>query len=375
MYPYRRTAYTLIKTQEIKIGILTFHYVTNYGAVLQAYALQTHLVKQGYNAVIIDYFPFTFQKKLHKRIFSRYPSVMVQKIINYLKEMNIESFRKKHFHLTKRYNSLVELQADPPDCDAYICGSDQIWNRHFTSKGEKKPTLSYFLDFGNEHTKRISYAASFGCTTYPPELINIVKPSLQRFNALSVRETTGRDILEDIGYHDVQLMPDPTLLLQKQDYEPLQCSLRKSEAGSILVYSLHPKQTTINTITNHLKTRKQYKIQYCGFRSYSTMGIEGWLTTIASARVVVTNSFHGAVFSILFEKPFISVPVEGHGAGMNDRLHTLLGCLGLEERMIGTFDCSKVNDLLLRSIDWKQVRKRIESLREKADCFLIKALK
>lgn len=353
----------------MKAGILTFHWATNYGAVLQAYALQTYLSRRGHDCRIIDYVPYTYEKSLFRCCSTRLPTRIPNNVLDYMKERRIDRFRKLHLRLTQRYSSLVELQQAPPEYDVYLCGSDQIWNPSFTAWGEKKPTLSYFLDFGGEQKTRLAYAASFGCTSYPPQLINIIKPALQRFNALSVRENTGVAILNDMGINNVSLMPDPTILLHRNDYEGLLTKPKQPASNRFFVYALHKGQKTIQDIRRHLETQKGQNIQYAGFNSRSLMGVEEWLAEIARSEAVVTNSFHGVVFSILFKKPFVAVSVEGQGSGMNDRMETLLANLGLEEHLVSTFDGRRVNDLLCKPIDWLAVGTRLASARQVATRF------
>lgn len=357
----------------MKIGILTFHYVTNYGAVLQAYALQRHLEKQGHEVVIIDYRPKSRQKPILKRLLARRLQTALNKITDFRKEVLIERFRKKHLHQTIRYCSLSELQHNPPLCDYYICGSDQIWNIHFTSQGENKSlTGSYFLDFGPNNVRRISYAASFGCTEYPAELRRFTKPALARFHALSVREQTGQEIINKIGFENAEVVPDPTLLLCCDEYRRLLSNTNSRKESKVFIYALHQHQHLMNSVIQKLKQTNETLI--CGTGSHWAPGIESWLQAIASAKMVVTNSFHGVVFSILFEKNFIAVSVEGSNVGMNDRLHTLLGQLGLESRIMSSDQSLDLDSLLQSKINWETVRPRIEALKKTGDDYLINAL-
>jgi len=348
----------------MKIGILTFHWATNYGAVLQAYALQTYLVMYGHDCKIIDYVPYGCKKNLFRCFLTRFPLRIPHNILDYQKENRMIRFRQRHLRLTRNYGSWAELQKDPPDCDVYVCGSDQIWNPSFTRKGEGKATLSYFLDFGGEQKKRLAYAASFGCTSYPADLINIIKAPLQRFKALSVRENTGLAILDKMGIPGASLVPDPTMLLRLVDYKGLLPHSEKTAVDSVFVYALHSGQKTIQEIRCHLEERSKQAIQYTGFHSHSLLSIEEWLAAIARSKAVVTNSFHGVIFSILFEKPFVAVAVEGHGSGMNDRINTLLENLGLEGRIVTTCENERLVDLLYKPIDWRTVGIRLTSIRD-----------
>ena len=166
----------------MKIGILTFHWATNYGAILQSYALQTYLIKCGHEVVIIDYKPKKYDLSLYKIFTSRHLLNLRESIKNLEKEKELAKFRSQHLRLTKRYSSLEELKTNPPQCDIYISGSDQVLNPSFTQYGEgrKSPASSYYLDFGDSSVKRIGYAVSFGCTVYPEKAKQIAQPLLKK---------------------------------------------------------------------------------------------------------------------------------------------------------------------------------------------------
>ena len=307
----------------MKIGIITFHWATNYGAVLQAYALQTFLIKLGHDVKIIDYMPRSYGKSFVKCFVGKRPWLIKKKLIEYFKEQPFIKFRKKYLNLTVRYNSLQELKMNPPECDVYICGSDQIWNPSFTIAGEGQTTTSYFLDFGNEKTKRIAYAVSFGCAEYNEEIKSIVAPLVDRFNAISVREKTGREIVRGMGFDNVQLMPDPTLLLTAEDYDAIAGQPAKIEGLFNFSYIIHSRQLVIRTIEAYFRNQLPEQIVSTRDLKYSMVDLPQWVSLIKAAKSVLTNSFHGVVFSIIYKKQFITVPVEGSLAGMNDRIFTL----------------------------------------------------
>ena len=358
----------------MKIGILTFHWGTNYGGVLQAYALQTYLLQHGHDTQIIDYIPYTLEKKLVNCFITKRPWRIPLNLLEYLKELKFRKFRKKHLHLSRRYQSFEDLKKNPPSYDICICGSDQIWNPNFTLRGEGKLTLSYFLDFCPSNVKRIAYAVSFGYTTqYPESLLKLLSPIVSGFDAVSVRENSGYHLVHKMGIDDVVLMPDPVLLLKAKDYEALVQIAQKTNNKYSFFYSLHDSQTTIKEIKNHFR-RLHYKIIDTRSLENSIMDVDAWLAFIQSSSVVITNSYHGMIFSIIFRKPFIVVPVEGMYEEMNDRIFTLLGKLGLQDRCIDSCDENRLNALLARAIDWEIVENRLESLRNDAWLFFEKNL-
>jgi len=351
----------------VKIGILTFHWGTNYGGVLQAYALQHFLSKNDFDVQIINFAPHTFRDSFLKCFYSKHPKVIVDNLKDYCKENNINKFRKKHLQQTKRYFTPEQLMQNPPEMAIYISGSDQVWNPY----GLKSNGKSYFLPFGSEKIVRISYAASFGVTDYPNELLEQIKPLLNKFRAISVREKSGLDILKKIGINGACLMPDPTLLLSKQDYENIIQDNITTCKSDFFFYVLQNNQNIIANVYNALKQNKAKTIIHTGDFNNAITGIENWLSNIQKASFVVTNSFHGAVFSIIFNTPFLVVPIEGRLVGMNDRIVTLLEKFELQDRIMWEYDDKKIFELLDKPVDWEKIKQIQVSLQNDAKEFFI----
>lgn len=349
----------------MKIGILTFHWGTNYGGVLQAYALQTFLKQKGHNVVIINYAPHTFRDSFYKCFYSKNPFTIIENLKNYWKEKNIAKFRKKHLRLTERYYVPEQLIENPPIMDIYIAGSDQIWNPY----GLKSNKKIYFLPFGDKKTIKLSYAASFGVTDYPDNLLEEIKPLLNKFKAISVREKSGLDILKKAGIDDSVLLPDPTLLLNKDDYLKLTDREKQKKPADYFFYVLQNKQKAISDIYSYLKRNKNNKIVHTSKIKNTAFGIEDWLYHIKNSKIVITNSFHGVVFSIIFETPFIVVPIEGRLKGMNDRIVTLLESYDLMDRIMWQYNPNTFNILANKQIDWKKSKAVQQQLRMEAQHF------
>ena len=195
-------------------------------------------------------------------------------------------------------------------------------NPYFLVAGEKGGSTAYFLDFGKEHTKRITYAVSFGVTKYPEHLISKVNSLISRFDSLSVRERTGVDILASMGRDDAVVVPDPTILYNAKDYDNF-INVATCPTDNIVVYML---QDRLSYIINRLP-KQNVKI-------ISSESIEDWLASIKNCRHLITNSFHGMVFAILYHVPFTIVLKSVKNEGMNDRFFTLLGQLGLQDRIM-----------------------------------------
>ncbi|MHB8126270.1 MAG: polysaccharide pyruvyl transferase family protein [Desulfitobacteriaceae bacterium] len=349
----------------MKIGTITFHWATNYGAVLQAYALQQYLKQNQYETEIIDYIPFRV------KIIQTIMHIKNLKISEFIKEYKINKFRERFLNLSeKKFYTNSNLIKDCHSYDCYICGSDQVWNEYFTLFAEGKLTLSYYLNFVKKGKTRISYATSFGTDKLSQKVIDLVKPELEKFKSISVREITGKAIIENIGLQAI-LVVDPTLLIDKETYEKLFEDRKINDAYQLFAYILHQNQTTAHAITDYIYD-KYFDAEKDKRYGQDPIGIIEWLYGIKNAKFVVTNSFHGAIFSIIFHTPFIVVAVEG--SGMNNRITTLLDTVGLNERIIGTLDNTIIDSLITESIDWNQVDERVRSSRKVSSDFLRRAL-
>ncbi len=333
----------------MRIGLITFHWSTNYGAVLQAYALSETLKAQGAQVDIIDYYPRKFKKNYFNAIKTRHIKKIKRRIKDVPKDKRIEQFRQKYFNRTNYYCSCKQLKRQLPEYDCYICGSDQIWNMSYIMHGEHRKTFVYFLDFAPKDKILASYAASFGVKECDRSLKDGIKEQLMKLDFVSVRENTGVDIIKDMGIDDVCVVPDPTLLLEQQDYEELITDVGKMTGN--FVYILHNKYNDALEIVDYLKSNGE-ELHYSDSES-----VEQWIANIKNAKRVITNSFHGVVFSILFRKQFVAVLIKN--SGMNDRLLTLLEKLGLEDRIYNG-DLSVID----KPIDWSMVENNLREYKK-----------
>lgn len=351
----------------MKIGILTFHWGTNYGGVLQSFALQETLKKMGHTVEIINFAPLSHRDKLLQCLRLRSPSKTFKLFIERLKEKKFKPFRKLHLNCGKRYYSLAELEKDPPELDVYISGSDQVWSP-FIALGVGKP---YYLPFGVPTVKRISYAASLGSLEFPKEILNKVKPYLDRFDGISVREVSSVKILKDAGYENVELMPDPALLLEKSDLEKLLKNKKSTKKDEFcLYYILQENQDVINQLFNYSKKKGNISVISTKELKNSMIGIEEWLMNIKDSKFIVTNSFHGVIFSILFEKQFVVTPIIGKWSVMNDRIFTLLEKFNLSNRLIDIYDEVLFDNVIKSKINWAEKQIILKEIREEALSFL-----
>ncbi len=337
----------------MKIGIITFHWAINYGAVLQCYALQETLKALGHDVFVINYKPKRFDNTFWT--FIRYRMFLHPKAYyrDIKKEKKIMLFRNKYLNLTQRYFSTKELQEQ---CyyDCVISGSDQVLNVSFLRYGEPGGSKAYYLDFCNNKTKRVAYAVSFGAVEYPQDAIESLKEVVSRFSAISVRENTGVAIFKAMGRDDVTVVPDPTLLLDKELYMRLLKPIKKEK--KICLYMLHRRERYVDGLCN---------IEYI---TNNGGGIETWLSLIYSAKGVITNSFHGTIFSILFHVPFLVVLKTMNNVGMNDRFFSMLYRLNLSNR-ITTEKCCNFS-ILDEPIDWNIVDKKLKKYQKEGFDYL-----
>lgn len=345
----------------MKIGIMTFHWASNHGAVLQAYALQKYLsdnIKDA-DVFIIDYFPSRYQKTFFKSLKNKHLSVIKRNLKELKKEKKIIKFRR-FLKKTRRYYSVEELKKFPPDVDVLIVGSDQIWNEFFTMKGEGVPTDAYYLPF-QPNAVRFSYAASFGAEHIKQEMADYILPYLKNFDVISVRENSGVNIVEKLGLN-AQVVCDPTALLNYKDYAKLAISKTKGEyivKYFLRVQDANTKKLVSRTIKAINSVKKIVDIE--------RNNINAWLGDIKNAKYVITNSFHAVMFSLIFHVPFVFIPEIKNLRGMNDRLETLLSVVGLKDRIIYDENCIKN----LADIDWDKVDEKLDDLSKQSKAFLL----
>jgi len=355
----------------MNIGIITFHWAVNYGAILQSYALQTYLQKKGHNTSIINYVPIGHKKDLIRSVLNPFRAKIELK--KYFKDKKLEKFRSKFLNLTSEYNTLESLKLSPPEMDVYICGSDQVWNPYFLMKGEHgsySPT--YFLDFGDDKVMRLGYAVSFGCEKYPEIESKEASKYINRFAGIGVRENSGKQIVKELGYHkDAVVVPDPTLLISKEDYSKLLNKNQEKLNNQAFVYFLRNEEDEVKDILDVIS--KEYNIKLNKESNKQTDDINEWITNFANSELIFTNSFHGVVFSLIFQKPFFVYLAKGKSSGMNDRFKTLLTNVGLLNRIVNSPD--DINNKQNIEINWNDVNSKISELREVTDRYFSNYLK
>ncbi len=364
----------------MKIGILTQPLANNYGGILQNFALQLVLKRMGHTPVTINIPYRKLEEKTNWpsffwRFFKRIKGDKRILFINANKQMNFFNTPGQNQMIFIRKNLLVENAIDGSpvffqterDFDAIIVGSDQVWRKAFS------PDLPafFFRDVPNS-TKKITYGVSFGTSKsdIPQEEISYYKSLVQNIHSISVREKSGIDICKKLFDVDAELVLDPTLLLNPDDYIKLLNIKGNSYTNTLAIYLLDrnkDKDNLIRTICKELGLCPTYigTPSKKGFPS-----IESWMTEIKNSRFMITDSFHGTVFSIIFNKQFITLSNKGRG---NSRMETLLEIVNLQDRMI----CAESPILpatWLSKIDYTDVNRRLSLLKIESINFLQKAL-
>ncbi len=348
----------------MKINLLTMHYSLSCGAVMQTYATCVILKKLGCDVTIINFKnPIELKRKKSIKFW----------LVHGVTKIKFDMFRKRYFPERTREIFRINYN-DLPIADIYISGSDQIWN----PKLLEERIYAYMFDFLPDSVKRISFASSFGVNSWRDysEYTSKVKNLLSKFDSLSVREDSGVKICNEVfGLNTTQIL-DPTLVLD--DYSNLVGNIK--ELNQIVCFKLVYDEDFLDTVSLlkkeiNLKTTLLYaSYPHKNFdRNVMFCSPVKWLKTIASARYVVTDSFHGLAFSLLFKRNFI---VLGGLKDRNTRLLSLLRLVGLEDRYVQDFAdfIKRKDDLLHKKIDYEKVDRVLSKEREKTYAYLRDAL-
>lgn len=383
----------------MKIAILTQPLHTNYGGILQCYALQTVLEGMGHSVTVLNR---RYAKPGFKEMMMRFASLakcLVRRCLMGRKDIaltnpcaenynihkkseserrrysEIQRFIQEYIHLSRPLRSSNELKeyVESMGFECILVGSDQVWREIYSPCIE-----DFFLGFLPEDDKRlkITYAASFGTADTPisrEHLENCVRLA-RRFLAISVREQSGVEIMKNCFGIDAKLSLDPTLLLSAEQYR---FPVERTNNGGLVSYILDDtddKDAIIleTSVALHLERKKIRLIASSQDDVTELPSIEEWLSSFANAEFVVTDSFHGCVFSIIYHKPFIAIANKDRGL---ERFTSLLGTFGLMDRLIfghEDFICKKT--LPHRPIDYKLVDIKHRSLIHDSKDYLLNSI-
>lgn len=353
----------------MKIGILTVPFNNNYGGFLQAFALKKVLMDMGHEVVIINRRRNKAKglKELLKRIFISC-HLMRDKYAEKIENISVYTnlFKTKYLEpITEEYYTTKELKR----ClnlgiNCFVVGSDQVWRYKYA----KDSIDDFFFSFlKGTRIPRFSYAASMGTDEmeYPDEKLQVCAELLKEFKVVSVREKSTSEILsEKFGYKNAEVVLDPTLLLSVDDYKLLFKNMRSSlEMPYVFTYILDETEDKEDIIEHVLKKRDLIRVNMkAQTGNLSIMNViepvEQWLSAIYYSDFVITDSFHGTIFSIIFSKPFIVIGNPQRGMA---RMTDLLSRMSLESRLI--MNVEDLDEKCDVNIDWEMVKMAIKTER------------
>ena len=354
------------KNKTLNIKTITCHNVYNHGASLQEYALLHYLKSLGHNVETIKYNPdylsghFNFwavsNPKYNKNIILKYAYLLAKlpsRIFSLKRKYNFDKFSDKYIKSTKEnYTSNDELKNNLPDADVYICGSDQIWNSFF--QNGKDP--AFYLDFVPKDKLKISYAASFATKTIKDTIKPFVKDKVNNIDVISVRESSGLDILKDLDINNVTHVLDPVFLLSKETWNTL-CIPVSFTKPYILLYDAD-NNPSIKGFTLQIAKENNLeifsispRINYAD-KNLSNKGPDVFLSLIKNATFIVSNSFHAVAFSIIYQKQFV---VFNRRESINTRMQDFTNMLNISNTIL-PYDYNINTKIdLNKYIDYKKV--------------------
>ena len=365
----------------MKIKTITCHDVYNAGASLQAYALATYLQNIGHEVEIINYKPeyLSKQYRLWGGVSTKYNKILIRTIYQLVKfpgrlsrrlgkrKRMYDSFTQKYLPMTeKKYISNKDLKNNLPEADIYFAGSDQIWNTFFNNGRDP----AFYLEFVPNTKIKASYAASFATEDIIKEWQPRVTSWLHNLDYISVRESSGKSILEKLGFSNVTTVLDPVFLLKKEQWDKMIVPYSFKE-DYILVYDFDENKYVENFARmmarkNNWKIYSIFKCKY-GDKCFESEGPEMFLNLIKNAAFVISNSFHATAFSLIYHKEFIVFKRE---EGINTRMSDLVECVGLTERIITNNQSCSVHP-----IDYHKIQERIDIELNKSKQYISKVLR
>lgn len=363
---------------------ITCHDVYNYGASLQAFALQQTLVSLGHSNVIIDYkppylsnhFSFSSINSVYDRPFVRwayFAAKFPERVLALRRKRAFDRFTRRYLTLTEhRYCSVDELKECAPKADCYIAGSDQIWNTLFKNGKD----AAFYLDFVPEGARRVSYAASFATEKLHciPQMASDIVSMLGKFDSISVREKSGKALLESLGYKACTVTVDPVFLPDVAIWDKI--AEKPSGIGRkrfVLVYDCELGDSLRTAAKSEASA---FDAEICSVnmrKAYADInqpyiGPSQFIWLLQNAECVVTNSFHATAFSLIFKRPFWVVP---RSENINARMEDLLASTGLSDRMLAS---DSAPDRPVLEPDFEQATAVLEAQRGKSLEFLKKAI-
>lgn len=365
-----------------KVGIITFHNSYNCGSMLESYAMQTILEKCNMKAEIVN-FSSDGQKELYSVWFKNnsirniIKNIMLISVHSRLVKNNnkYEEFKNEHFKLSKEYKTSDKISEK--DYSIVVAGSDQIWNITIKDSDD-----AYFLNWVKK-ARKVAYSPSFGAknilqySNNPQKYIDY----LNDFDALSIRENNGKKWLKELVNKDVEVLLDPTMLLDREDYDKIMANDVKIDDKYIFFYS-PGFDSEICSYVKKIADKYNLKVitwstkRYCTKRikrfSFSLPEYENpamYLYLMKNAELVITTSYHGTIFSTIYRKKFITVK-NGEMYGDDDRVITLLEQMNMMDRLI-PYEFKEDFDYLA-DVDYSNYDKKVAKLRKKSMDYIYK---
>lgn len=372
----------------MRIAILTLPLHTNYGGILQAYALQHVLQGMGHEVVVIDeekHFKFSLKRRIEMYVKGKIKRLLLGKnAIIYSPEYYKQLWYARTRHTSRFVNEHVKRklvgsvnEIGEHDFDAFVVGSDQIWRMRYAKifPGVENAFLWFTKEW---NVKRTAYAASFGTDEweYNAKETETLALMAHKFDAISVREISGVKLCqEQLGVEAVHMI-DPTLLLGAEDYTQLLKADTSSSTGNMMCYVLDrnaEKESLISDVASK-KNLTPYHANSSTENPKATLEervqppVEQWIQGFRDAEFIVTDSFHACIFSILYKKPFIAIGNKSRGM---TRFESLLQTFGLEDRLVSSYDDYKLKEeKILQPIDYERVHHTLNAMRSKSIGFL-----
>lgn len=364
----------------MKIGLLTLTPTANYGGILQSVALYSYLESLGHEVILVNK-TYALPKWKSSAI----------KLLSIIPFQNIKGFRKLHKKsifikpfinkyipkVSRGIVSLLDLKlfVEEYKLDAVVVGSDQVWRYQYINDGYYS---AYFLDFKvNFPVKKIAYAASFGKDFWEaPSEIENVQRCINDFDAVSVREKTGVSLCRDVfNFKGSENVLDPTLLVGKDFYNRFISStgfcFRRNTIVEYILDAGVDKSNIVSFVTDKIYNKSCDLVRLAEHNRGRFYSVEEWLYSIKNAEFVVTDSFHGMIFSVLFEKQFLVIGNPSRGLS---RFTDFLSLVGLENRLLSQTELNKVENALRDPIDYSIVTDNISKIRVFSRDFLLNAL-
>lgn len=348
----------------MKVATITFQNTNNYGATLQCFALHRTLKILGAETEVVQYnSPYLNKpykiRALKEKGFIRFVLGNIWTLMRTPRNKNFAEFNKKNIAFTRTVDSYTIASLEP-DFDLFITGSDQVWNGNLSGHDP-----IYFLNFIKENKKKGSYAASFGFVNIPKEDYDWYKEQLTGFRYYNVRETSGQKIVKELTGCEAKLTIDPTLLLEQNEWKKVM-KVPNIKGSYILVYQISPSRKLSEIVAN-LRVKTGYKVVAIPFvmdwrykfKSMFSIGPAEFLGLFCNASYVVTDSFHGTAFSLIFNKKFWTL-----SSRKESRITSLLDILGLDDRIL--YSDEPVNIDLTREIYYDNANVKFDKYRQSA---------